>query len=84
VARLCTSPYIYGDIQTVEGSPVVLGEDLIFAASDGTVRICDKKSGAERRVIHIGAPTVLPPVLTDGNTAVLIGDHQGSLTKFAL
>ena len=84
VARLCTSPYIYCEIQTVEGTPVILGDSLIFAASDGTVRVCDKATGTERRVIHIGAPTVLPPVLVDGGKAILIADHSGTVTKFEI
>ncbi|MBQ9132189.1 MAG: PQQ-binding-like beta-propeller repeat protein [Clostridia bacterium] len=84
VARLCTSPYIYGDIQTVEGTPAILGDTLIFAASDGTVRFCDKTCGKEYKRIHIGAPTVLPPVPVDNGTAILIADHNGTVTKFKI
>ena len=79
---MLTAPYIYGPAQTVEGSPVIIGDQLIFAGSDGMLRIYDKHTAALKKVISIGAPCVSTPLL-DKNT-VYTADFDGYVTKFQL
>ena len=81
-AAVLTAPYIYGPAQTVEGSPVIIGDQLIFAGSDGMLRIYDKHTAALKKVISIGAPCVSTPLL-DKNT-VYTADFDGYVTKFQL
>lgn len=77
-----TAPYIYGDAQTVEGSPIIDGDLLIFAASDGMLRIYDKNTARLQKQLCIGAPCITTPILC-GNS-VYIADFDGFVTKFTL
>ncbi len=79
--RLYTSPYMYGDLQTVEGTPVLQGNHLIFAASDGTVRFYNKNTAMLDRLIRIGSPATVSPVLTEDG-GMIIADFLGRVTKY--
>lgn len=81
--RLYTSPYIYGDLQTVEGTPVLQGNHLIFAASDGTVRFYNKNTAMLDRLIRIGSPATVSPVLTEDG-GMIIADFLGRVTKYKM
>ena len=81
-AAILTAPYLYGDVQTVEGSPVIDGDRLIFAASDGMLRIYNKDTAELQRAISVGAPCVTTPLL-DRDT-VYVADFDGFVTKFQM
>ena len=81
-AAVLTAPYLYGDVQTVEGSPVIRGEDLIFAGSDGVLYVYDKKTVALKKSLRIGAPCVTTPILQGGS--IFTADFDGHVTKFLL
>ena len=77
-----TAPYIYGDAQTVEGSPIIDGDRLIFAASDGMLRVYDKNTAVLQKQISIGAPCITTPILREG--CVYLADLDGFVSKFKL
>ena len=79
-AALFTSPYLYGDLQTVESDLQIIGDQLIFAASDGTLRIYDKRTAELLRKINVGAPVIATPVL--GKGWAIVGDFEGKVTKY--
>ena len=79
-ATLFTAPYVRGDVQMVEGSPIVKGNQLIFAASDGKVWVYDKNTAELIKTINIGAPSIVSPIVTDEN--IYVADFDGYITKF--
>ena len=79
-AGLFTAPYQYGRLQTVECTPQIQGDTLIFAASDGGVYFYDKKTALLRRRIQLGAPSVTTPLLTSGG--IVTADFQGTVRKY--
>ena len=81
-AAILTAPYIYGDAQTVEGSPVIDGDRLIFAASDGMLRIYEKETARLQRILSIGAPCITTPIVH--GDYVYIADFDGNVAEFIL
>lgn len=81
-ACLFTPPYAYGNIQTVEGSPVMLGDCILFAGSDGYIRLFDRERGEERTRIFIGSPTLVSPIPC--GDSVYTADFSGRIAKFIL
>ena len=81
-AAISTAPYLFGGVQTVEGSPVIEGDKLLFAGSDGMLRIYNKHTAVLEKAISIGAPCVTTPVVS-GDT-VYTADFDGYVTKFRL
>ena len=80
--RLYSSPYIYGNIQTVEGSPVIHNELIIFTSSDGYLYLYGKDDGQLRRRIYLGAPSTVSPLV--GKGWAITADFSGRVTKFKL
>lgn len=81
-AAILTAPYLYGDMQTVEGSPVIDGDRLIFAGSDGVLRIYSKDTAELQKAISIGAPCITTPLLE--RDTIYIADFDGFVTKFQM
>lgn len=81
-AAISTAPYLFGGVQTVEGSPVIDGDRLLFAGSEGMLRIYNKHTAILEKAISIGAPCITTPIVTD-NT-VYTADFDGYVTKFRL
>lgn len=81
-AAILTAPYLYGDVQTVEGSPVIDGDRLIFAGSDGVLRIYSKDTAELQKAISIGAPCITTPLLE--RDTIYIADFDGFVTKFQM
>lgn len=79
-SRLYTPPYEYGDMQTVEGSPIIDNENIIFSASDGNVWVYKKDSGKLISKYKIGAPSLVTPIVTDD--CIITADFEGRITKF--
>ena len=80
-SRLFSSPYISGDISTVEGTPVIYGQKLIFTSSDGSIYIYDKNTARLLRRICVGAPITSSPIVKDGH--IIVADFLGRITRFA-
>ena len=81
-AAILTAPYLYEDVQTVEGSPIIDGDRLIFATSDGMLRIYNKDTAELQKAISVGAPCITTPLL-DKDT-VYVADFDGYVTKFRI
>ena len=79
-SRLFTSPYIHGSIQTVETTPIVSGEKLIFGASDGYVYVYNKNNGCLIKKINAGSPILATPFV-DGEY-IYTADFEGNVKKF--
>jgi len=80
-AVLLTSPYVTAGVQTVESSPVLDGELLIFTASDGCLYVYNKKDGLLCRRISLGAPSLVAPIVTE--TAFYTADYDGKVKKLS-
>jgi len=81
-ARMFTAPYYDGSIQTVETTPVILGEKLIFAASDGYIHIYNKNTGASLRKINVGNPVIASPIVK--KDYIITADFSGKIKKFRI
>lgn len=67
---------------TVEGTPVLLGDQLIFAASDGYLYHINKADGTVLSKTNIGAP-VFGKVALNADGSVIVGDFAGRITRIA-
>lgn len=81
-AKIFTVPYYYGEIQTVETTPVIIDDCLVFAASDGYIHIYNKKSGASLREIYVGNPVIASPVIK--SKYIITADYYGKVKKYSL
>ena len=81
-AEVFSVPYEAGEIQTVEGSPIVSGDTLIFAASDGFVYFYDKNTAWLKKKIDIGAASTVTPIITSDH--IITADFYGRITKYRL
>ncbi len=77
-ALVFTSPYLKGEISTVESSIKQFGDDIIFGASDGYLYRLDKNLNL-RNKYHIGAPVLSSLCVGDDGAVAL--DFSGYATK---
>jgi outer membrane protein assembly factor BamB len=82
IAGVITPPYRVGSIQTVESTPMVDGDTLIFSSSDGCVYFYDKNTAELKKKVSFGAPILSQPILDNG--CVIALDFNGKLTKIKL
>ena len=81
-AALLTAPYVMKGCQTVEDTPIVRGDTLIFAANDGKVYFYDKHTAQLQKAITLpGAPLVAPVVEEDVMYTV---DFDGNVCKYKM
>ena len=81
-AAVLMPPYAHGKIKTVESTPQIIGDWLIFSACDGSVRFYDKGDGFLVNCIWIGAPCIATPIV--GKDFVVTADFAGNVTKFRI
>lgn len=79
-ALIYTSPYTRKVSVTIETSPVLAGNTVYFAASDGILYGVDKESGESRWKHSTGAP-VFASMAVSGNTLVAV-DFGGNVYAF--
>ena len=77
-----SSPYRYGRMQTVEPTPRIFGDTLVFASNDGCVYFYNKETAELERKICVGSPILSSPIFEDGYMTVL--DFDGRVSKFKL
>ncbi len=75
-----TTPYHADGEQTVESSPVLAGELVLFGASDGFLYAVDSKDGCIKWKFKTGAP-VFSSVAISGNM-VFVADFAGNVYGF--
>lgn len=79
---LYTAPYVRGDAQMVEGSPVIIGEYLMFATLGGSVYIYKKETAELVERIRFGTPALVKPMIS--NDAFYVADFEGNLLKYEM
>lgn len=67
---------------TVEGTPVLSGDTLIFGASDGYVYRLNKADGSILSKVNVGAP-ILGKVAVNADGSIIVGDFAGRVTRIA-
>lgn len=79
-AIVYTAPYVGKEAQTVESSPVLLGEDIMFGASDGYIYVVNRDTGEIKQTYQTGAP-VLGSVAIYEDT-IIASDFMGRVSAF--
>ncbi len=82
VAKLFASPYKTGNIQTVESSPIIRDDALIFSANDGAVYFYDRNSAGLEKKICIGSPMLVSPYVDED--FMITADFSGKIKKTSL
>ena len=77
---LCVSPYAHGAFCSMESTPIIEGEELIFTALDGGLYRYHIESGEMLSKSFSGAPIMVTPVIT--KDAIFTADFEGRVTKF--
>lgn len=67
---------------TVEGTPVLFRDELIFGASDGYIYRLNKADGSIISKIDVGAP-ILGKIAVTADGSIIVGDFAGRVTKIA-
>lgn len=81
-AGVINAPYIMGDVQEVETKPIIDGDKLIFAASDGKLWVYNKNTAEVIKVISTGSPILAQPIIEDGY--VYLTGFDGILSKYEI
>jgi len=72
IPRLC-NPTWTASVGSAVGAPAISGESVVFSAGDGTVRVLDLATGAERWRGNAGVSTLLGPVVTEDEIIIASG-----------
>ncbi|MBQ3074641.1 MAG: PQQ-binding-like beta-propeller repeat protein [Clostridia bacterium] len=64
-AAVYTCSYAVGQAHTVEASPVVIGDEIVFPANDGYVYFYDKSKPVLRKKIKLAFATLTTPIFKD-------------------
>ena len=81
-ALFYTVPYTENKNRTVEVSPVLIGNTVLFGASDGCLHAVDVETGVFQWKRDLGAP-VLSSMAVSGNM-VYVSDFAGNIYAFVL
>lgn len=79
-AAILTAPYVKQNAEMVESCPIIRGEELIFTAMDGNVYFYNKNTAALIKTIHLGAASLVAPIVTEN--ALYVADFDGGVSKF--
>ena len=81
-AKLFSSPYLYGNICTVESTPIISENKLIFTASDGCIYIYNKDTAELEKRICTGEPVLSCPVIENGT--IITAGFYGNIRAYKL
>ncbi|MBR5145851.1 MAG: PQQ-binding-like beta-propeller repeat protein [Clostridia bacterium] len=81
-AIIYTCSYAVGQVNTVESSPVIIGNELVFAANDGYVYFYDKTKPELHQKIKLSFPTLTTPVFR--NNYFFSAGFDGSVGKYLI
>ncbi len=81
-AHLFSSPYLYGEIGTVESGLALLGNHLIFASSDGYIYFYEKDTAKLIRKISVGEPITVSPIIAEDK--IIASGFCGKVSAFSL
>ncbi|MBE0679277.1 MAG: PQQ-binding-like beta-propeller repeat protein [Bacteroidales bacterium] len=77
-----TAPYSRPSAATVESSPILVGDLIIFGASDGYLYAIDKNNGRILTKVNLGAPVWNRACIKDNS--LFVADFSGNLSCFSL
>ncbi len=80
ITGICVSPYAHGTFCSMESTPIIEGEDLVFTALDGGVYRYNIESGELISKSFTGAPIMVTPIITEDS--IFTADFEGKVTKF--
>ncbi len=75
-----TAPYTTYPVRTVETSPVLIGNHVVFGASDGVIYLVNIENGRVEWSHSVGAP-IFSTVAVSGNT-IFVTDFGGNVYSF--
>lgn len=78
-AQVYTAPYVSGDAQTVESTPILQDGCLLFGASDGNLYWVSAENGTVLQTVSVGAPIFGKVALAEGDW--IVGDFAGRVTR---
>ena len=81
-AKLFSSPYLYGNICTVESTPIISENKLIFTASDGCIYIYNKDTAELEKRICTCEPVLSCPVIENGT--IITAGFYGNIRAYKL
>ncbi|NLD88525.1 MAG: PQQ-binding-like beta-propeller repeat protein [Clostridiales bacterium] len=81
-AELFTVPYEGPGKMTVESTPIIWGDKLIFAASDSKIYIYHRESAALIRRISLSSPALTSPIVT--HNTITAAEFGGTVRKIQL
>lgn len=81
-AALLTAPYVMKGGQTVEDTPIVRGDTLIFAANDGKVYFYDKHTARLQKSVCLPGVPLVTPVVAD--ECMYTVDFDGNVCKYKI
>ncbi len=81
-AMIFTPPYVFSNFKTVETTPQIIGNKLIFAASDGYLYIYNKHTSELHKKINIGSPVLATPYIFDDY--IVVADFNGNIKKYRI
>jgi len=79
-AALLTAPYVMKGGQTVETTPIIRGDQLVFAASDGKVYFYEKHTAELQKTVCLPSVPLVAPIL-EGAFLYTV-DFDGNVCKY--
>ncbi len=81
-ALVYTCSYAVGQSKTVEASPVIIGDRVIFPANDGYVYFYDKTKPYLHKKVKLPFPTLTAPIFKDG--FLYAASFDGTVGKYPI
>lgn len=81
-AKVFTSPYVFGKVRMVEGTPIISGNILVFTANDGYLYAYEKNTAKLLCKKNIGGPSLVSPIVC--GTKVITADIYGNIKCFEI
>jgi len=81
-AKIFSASYVYGSSMTVEASPQIHNDEIVFAANDGWVYFYDKTKPELHKKIPLAFPTLTAPLIRDGY--LYAASFDGTVGKYPI
>lgn len=81
-ALVYTCSYAVGQSKTVESSPVIIGDEVVFAANDGYVYFYDKNKPQLHKKVKLPFPTLTTPIFKEKH--FFAASFDGTVGKYPI
>ncbi|MBE6712713.1 MAG: hypothetical protein E7580_04225 [Ruminococcaceae bacterium] len=81
-AIVYTCSYAVGGVKTVESSPIIIGNELVFAANDGYVYFYDKEKPELHKKMKLPFPTLTTPIFKKNH--FFAASFDGTVGKYPI